>query len=93
MYQDHLTKCILFRLLTHKMLKKWLMLCLIFSQHLVDLRFDGEFVNKIINELCNTWTNLEIVHGKPLHSQSQESVEKANQNADIIIVQTNCSYS
>jgi hypothetical protein len=30
--------------------------------------------------LKNYWPNLKIAHGKPRHSQSQGSVERANQN-------------
>jgi len=38
------------------------------------------FVNQIINNLkCILWDNLKILHGKPRHSQSQGSVERANQ--------------
>ncbi|CAI6358245.1 unnamed protein product [Macrosiphum euphorbiae] len=42
-------------------------------------------VNKIINELCNMWEDLKIVHGKPRHSQSQGSVERANQDVENIL--------
>jgi len=38
-----------------------------------------EFVNKIIKYLKTMWSTLKIVHGKPHHSQSQGSVERANQ--------------
>lgn len=42
---------------------------------------DGrEFSNQIVSNLKNYWPNLKIVHGKPRHSQSQESVERENQN-------------
>jgi len=38
------------------------------------------------------WDNLKIVHGKPRHSQSQDSVERANQDIQNILtiwMQTN----
>lgn len=39
-----------------------------------------EFVNKIITELCLMWKDVKIVHGKPRHSQTQGSIERANQD-------------
>lgn len=33
-------------------------------------------------EACEMWPELKIVRGKPRHSQSQGSVEKANQNTE-----------
>ena len=39
-----------------------------------------EFVNSIITELSAMWNGLKIVRGKPRHSQSQESVERANRD-------------
>ncbi|XP_020298040.1 KRAB-A domain-containing protein 2-like [Pseudomyrmex gracilis] len=43
-----------------------------------------EFTNKIIEEVCGMWNELKIVHGKPRHSQSQGSVECANQDIEKI---------
>ena len=34
--------------------------------------------NKVIENLCSMWSDVEIVHRKPRHSQSQGSVETAN---------------
>ena len=39
-----------------------------------------EFINSVIAELTTLWPELKIVHGKPRHSQSQGSVERANQD-------------
>jgi len=39
-----------------------------------------EFSNQIVSNLKNDWPNLKIVHGKSRHSQSQGSVERANQD-------------
>jgi transposase InsO family protein len=39
-----------------------------------------EFSNRVISELCAMWKDVKIVHGKPRHSQTQGSVEKANQD-------------
>mgnify|MGYP002224300848 CR=1 FL=1 len=41
-----------------------------------------EFCNHIIQEVCAMWSELKIVHGKPRHSQSQGSVERANQDIE-----------
>ncbi|XP_043485342.1 KRAB-A domain-containing protein 2-like [Leptopilina heterotoma] len=37
---------------------------------------------EIITELASLWPELKIVHGKPRHSQSQGSVERANQDIE-----------
>ncbi|XP_026467840.1 KRAB-A domain-containing protein 2-like [Ctenocephalides felis] len=39
-----------------------------------------EFANRIIEELAIMWDGMKIIHGKPRHSQSQGSVERANQD-------------
>lgn len=38
------------------------------------------FVNHMVEQLRTIWPGLQIVHGKPRHSQSQGSVERANQD-------------
>lgn len=90
MYQDHLTKFVLLRLLKHKRAEEVAYVLLdIFTTFgaAAILQSDNgrEFVNKIINELCNMWEDLKIVHGKPRHSQSQGSVERANQDVENIL--------
>ena len=37
-------------------------------------------MNSVITELSAMWDGLKIVHGKPRHSQSQESVERVNRD-------------
>ncbi|XP_025410739.1 KRAB-A domain-containing protein 2-like [Sipha flava] len=65
-YQDHLTKFIFF---------------LIFGAPVLLHSDNGkEFVNNVILELTALWPELKIVHGKPRHSQSQGSIERANQD-------------
>ena len=44
-----------------------------------------EFANSIITELAATWNGLKIVRGKPRHSQSQGSVERANRDIEDIL--------
>jgi transposase InsO family protein len=41
-----------------------------------------EFVNKIINQILEEY-NVKLVHGKPRHSQSQGSVERANRDIEV----------
>lgn len=44
-----------------------------------------EFVNSIITNLNEMWSDVKIVHGKPRHSQSQGSVERANRDIEAIL--------
>ncbi|XP_050499952.1 KRAB-A domain-containing protein 2-like [Diabrotica virgifera virgifera] len=86
-YQDHLTKFVVLRALKSKTADE---VC----ENIIDiftllgaptvLQSDNgrEFVNKIINGLVDFWPNFKIVHGKPRHSQSQGSVERANQDVE-----------
>ena len=53
-----------------------------------------EFANSIITELAVMWNGLKIVHGKPRHSQSQSSVERANRDIEDILfswMEENCT--
>lgn len=86
-YQDHLTKFVILRALQTKRAEE-------VAYNLVDiftlfgapciLHSDNgrEFVNKVILELTELWPELKLVHGKPRHSQSQGSVERANQDIE-----------
>ena len=48
---------------------------------------DGrKFVNSVITELSAMLDGLKIVHGKPRHSQSQRSVERANRYIEDVIM-------
>ena len=89
-YQDHLTKFVVLRALKTKTSEE-------VAYNLVDifmlfgapsiLQSDNgrEFSNKIVNNLKEYWPSLKIVHGKPCHSQSQGSVERANQDIENMI--------
>lgn len=86
-YQDHLTKFVILRALETKRAEE-------VAYHLVDiftifgapvvLQSDNgrEFCNRVIEELKTSWPELKLVHGKPRHSQSQGSVERANQDVE-----------
>lgn len=62
----------------------------IFRAHSV-LQSDSshEFSNQIVKEACLMWPDLKIVHGKPRHSQTQGSVECANQDIENMRLKTN----
>ncbi|XP_022194657.2 KRAB-A domain-containing protein 2-like [Nilaparvata lugens] len=86
-YQDHLTKFVILKPLKTKTAEE-------VAYNLVDiftmigapsiLQSDNgrEFSNKIVSSLKGYWPLLKIVHGKPRHSQSQGSVERANQDIE-----------
>ena len=86
-YQDHLTKFVVLKPLTSKRAEE-------IAHNLLDiyttfgapviLHSDNgrEFVNSIITELHSMWSDVKIVHGKPRHSQSQGSIERANRDVE-----------
>ena len=47
-----------------------------------------EFVASVIKKLCSMWDGLKIFHGKPRHSQSQGSVERANRGTGEKLTET-----
>lgn len=56
----------------------------------VNLQSDSgqKFTNKIVDKLSSIWEELEIVYGKPHHSQSQGSVKRASQDIENISNET-----
>ena len=90
-YQDHLTKFVHLRPVTSKRAPEIAYQLLdIFSifraPHILQNENGREFVNSAITELCAVWDGLKIVHGKPRHSQSQRSVERANRYIEDVIM-------
>ncbi|XP_072392374.1 KRAB-A domain-containing protein 2-like [Diabrotica undecimpunctata] len=86
-YQDHLTKFVQLRALKTKCAEEvayhLLEVFTIFgAPHILHRNNGREFANKIIEEVCSMWDELKIVHGKRRHSQSQGSVERANQDIE-----------
>lgn len=43
-----------------------------------------EFANWLVKELVRRWPECRIVRGRPRHSQSQGSVERANQDVEVV---------
>jgi hypothetical protein len=89
-YQDYFTKFIILRPLTHKRAEEVAYVLIdIFKTFGASAIFQSdngrEFTNKIIFELFSMWEELKIVHGKPRRSQSQRSVERANQDIQNIL--------
>lgn len=86
-YQDHLTKFILLRPLKSKRAEEVAYqltdIFLTFGAPCILHSDNGrEFVNGVINEVVSYWPEVKLVHGKPRHSQSQGSVERANQDVE-----------
>jgi hypothetical protein len=89
-YQDHLTKFVLLRPLQTKRAEE-------VASHVLDifLTFGApiflhsengrEFVNNVITEFTALCPKLKIVLGKPRHSQSRGSIERANQDVERIL--------
>lgn len=89
-YQDHLTKFVILRPLKRKTANEVVFhlmdIFTLFGAPVVLQSDNGrEFCNNIIYELTQLWPNLKLVHGKPRHSQSQGSVERANQDVENMI--------
>lgn len=86
-YQDHLTKFTLLKALKSKraieVASHLLEIYTTFGAPVILHSDNGrEFVNSVIIELHKEWKDVRIVHGKPRHSQSQGSVERANRDVE-----------
>lgn len=86
-YQDHLTKFVILRALKTKRAEEVAynlldIFTLIGAPAILQSDNGREFANRVVSNLKIYWPNLKIVHGKPRHSQSQGSVERANQDID-----------
>ncbi|XP_072751056.1 KRAB-A domain-containing protein 2-like [Anoplolepis gracilipes] len=86
-YQDHLTKFVQLRALKSKRAEEvacnLIDIFTIFGAPSILQSDNGrEFSNQIVEEACAMWPDLTIVHGKPRHSQTQGSVERANQDIE-----------
>ena len=89
-YQDHLTKFSYLRAIINKTA-----VCV--AQELLDiflmqgcpciLQSDNgrEFVNSVIRQLMTLWHAAKIVNGRARHPQSQGSVERSNQDVELML--------
>ena len=82
-YQDHLIKLCILHAITSKRAAEvacQLMNIFLLPGAPVILQSDNgsEFSNHIITELKNVCSSLKLVHGRPCHTQSQGSIERAN---------------
>jgi len=86
-YQDHLTKFVVLKPLTSKRADEvaynLLDIFLLFGAPSILHSDNGrEFSNKILECVSQLWPEIKMVNGKPRHSQSQGSVERANQDIE-----------
>ncbi|XP_063290440.1 zinc finger protein 420-like [Pelobates fuscus] len=86
-YQDHLTKFVVLKPLTSKQADEvaynLLDIFLLFGAPSILHSDNGrEFCNKILESVTQLWPEIKMVNGKPRHSQSQGSVERANQDIE-----------
>ncbi|GBN12263.1 KRAB-A domain-containing protein 2 [Araneus ventricosus] len=82
-YQDHLTKFVILKSLTSKRAEEVVNIFLLLGVASILQSDNGrKFSNNVVTSLMEFWTALKIVHGKPCHSQSQGSVERANQDIE-----------
>ncbi|GFU78453.1 KRAB-A domain-containing protein 2 [Trichonephila clavipes] len=84
-YQDHLTKFVQLRPLKTKRVDevayRVLSIFLTFGASAILQSDNGrEFSNQVVSKICTMWKDVKIVRGKPSHSQTQGSVERANQD-------------
>lgn len=84
-YQDHLTKFVVIKPLKFKKsidvaMELFDIFTLLGAPSILQSDNGREFSNSIVTSLKSIWPELTIVHGKPRHSQSQGSVERANQD-------------
>lgn len=89
-YQDHLTKFLILRPLKTKTAAEVAynltdIFCTFGAPATLQADNGREFVNQILDEIANLWHGLTVLHGKPRHSQSQGSVERANQDVEKMI--------
>lgn len=90
-YQDHLTKFTVLRALKTKTAEEVAhhlldVFCLFGAPMILQSDNGREFANHIIKNLSEMWPSLKLIHGKPRHSQSQGSVERANQDVRDMLV-------
>ena len=89
-YQDHLTKFCYLRALTSKTatcVAEALLEIFLLQGCPGILQSDNgrEFCNAVIRELMILWPDAKIVNGRPRHPQSQGSVERSNQDIEIML--------
>ncbi|XP_064086259.1 KRAB-A domain-containing protein 2-like [Macrobrachium nipponense] len=52
------------------------------APHILQSDNEREFSNKLVKEVLMKWPERKMVHGKPRHSQSQGSLERANKDIE-----------
>jgi len=91
-YQDHLTKFCVVENLTSKRAAEvaYKLLTSVFllfgAPHILQSNNGRKFTASIITKLKELWPELVIVHGKPMHPQSQRTVDRSNGNIHDMVV-------
>ncbi|XP_033209788.1 KRAB-A domain-containing protein 2-like [Belonocnema kinseyi] len=90
-YQDHLTKFVMLRTLKTKAAQEVTysllgIFCTLGTPSVLQSDNRREFSNRFIESLKEMWPDLSIVHGKPIHSQGQGNIERANQDVENMLV-------
>ena len=86
-YQDHLSEFVQLRPLKSKSSEKVAdhldqILCILGAPRILQTDNGREFCNTNIQNVLQKWPDCKFVHGKPRQSQSQGSVERANQDVE-----------
>ena len=89
-YQDHLTKYCHLRPLKSKEVAEvaselWKIFIDFGAPFILQSDNGREFVAKIIEELARMWPQLKLVHGRPRHPKLQGSVERCNQDVELML--------
>ncbi|KAJ0178394.1 hypothetical protein K1T71_006217 [Dendrolimus kikuchii] len=89
-YQDYLTKFMILRPLHTKTAQEVAhifldIFCTLGAPSVLQSDNRRKFVNRVVEELKLMWPELSTIHGKPRYSQSQESIEYANQDVQKIL--------
>lgn len=102
-YQDHLTKFCSLRALKTKTAEEVVshvssIFATFGAPSILHSDNGREFANQLLADLCALWPGTKIVRGKPRHSQSQGSVERANQCIENIMAacmktEPNCGWT
>jgi len=90
-YQDHLTKFTILRPLKSKPAEEVAyqlieIFCMFGAPFILQNDNGREFANEIIQNLADMSPGMKLVHGKLGHSQSQESIERSNQDVRDMLV-------
>jgi len=90
-YQAHLTKFTILRPLKSKPAEEVAyqlmdVFCMFGAPFILQSNNGRKFASKIIQNLTDMWPGMKLVHGKPIHSQSQGTDERSNQDVRDMLI-------